>query len=357
MYTWTAPPCSARTLPKGVEMVVVMKPQATEEQKEHIRDTIRAFGCKPRDIQGDVITIICIIGDTLSLSTEQFEIIEGVDRVQRIQRPYKLVSREVQPHKTTFRVGDVQIGGDGITIIAGPCSIESYDQFLAAAQHARAAGAHIIRGGAFKPRTSPYSFQGLGEEGLKIMAKVSEETGLPSISEVMEPEMEPMVSRYVDMLQVGARNMQNYPLLNAVGNSSKPVMLKRGLSATIEEMLLAAEYILAAGNHKVVLCERGIRTFETWTRNTLDISAVPVLQKYTHLPVFIDPSHGTGNVDYVGPASRAAVAVGADGLMIEMHPRPERALSDGDQSLTPEALTALIPELQAVATAVNRTIG
>ena len=338
-------------------MVVVMKQQATEEQKEQIRDTIRALGCKPRDIQGDEITIICIIGETRSLSPEQFELMEGVDQVQRIQRPYKLVSREVQPHKTTFSVGNVLIGGENITIIAGPCSIESYDQFLEAAHHARAAGAHIIRGGAFKPRTSPYSFQGLGEEGLKIMARVSEETGLPTISEVMEPEMEPMVSEYVDMLQVGARNMQNYPLLNAVGHSPKPVMLKRGLSATIEEMLLAAEYILAAGNHKVVLCERGIRTFETWTRNTLDISAVPVLQKYTHLPIFIDPSHGTGNAEYVGPASRAGVAVGADGLMIEMHPRPERALSDGDQSLTPEALTALIPELRTVATAVNRTIG
>ncbi|MCY3714348.1 MAG: 3-deoxy-7-phosphoheptulonate synthase [Gemmatimonadetes bacterium] len=338
-------------------MVVVMKPQATEAQKEHVRETIRAFGCKPRDIQGDVITIICLIGNTLSLEPEQFEILEGVDRVQRIQRPYKLVSREVQPHKTRFQVGDVTVGGDGITIIAGPCSVESYEQFLAAAQHARAAGAHIIRGGAFKPRTSPYSFQGLGEEGLKIMARVSEETGLPTISEVMEPEMEPMVSEYVDMLQIGARNMQNYPLLNVVGHSSKPVMLKRGMSATLEEMLLAAEYILAAGNHNVVLCERGIRTFETWTRNTLDISAVPVLQKYTHLPVFIDPSHGTGNADFVGPAARAAVAVGADGLMIEMHPTPERALSDGDQSLTPEALTSLIPELQAVAAAVNRTIG
>ena len=337
-------------------MVIVMKPQATENQKEHVRDTIRAFGCKPRDIQGDAITIICLIGNTLSLEPEQFEILDGVDRVQRIQRPYKLVSREVQPHKTRFKVGNVTIGGDGITIIAGPCSVESYDQFVEAARHARSAGAHVIRGGAFKPRTSPYSFQGLGEEGLKIMARVSEETGLPTISEVMEPELEPMVSEYVDMLQVGARNMQNYPLLKAVGQSSRPVMLKRGMSATIEEMLLAAEYILAGGNHNVVLCERGIRTFETWTRNTLDISAVPVLQKYTHLPVFIDPSHGTGNADFVGPASRAAVAVGADGLMIEMHPSPERALSDGDQSLTPDAFTSLIPELRAVATAVNRTI-
>ncbi len=337
-------------------MVVVMKSQATENEKEQIRETIRALGCKPRDIQGDEITIICIIGETRSLSPDQFEIMDGVDQVQRIQRPYKLVSREVQPHKTTFKVGGLTIGGKNITVIAGPCSIESYDQFLESAQYAKDAGAHIVRGGAFKPRTSPYSFQGLGEDGLKIMARVSEEIGLPTISEVMEPEMEPMVSEYADILQIGARNMQNYPLLNAVGQSSKPVMLKRGLSATIEEMLLAAEYILAAGNHNVILCERGIRTFETWTRNTLDISAVPVLQKYTHLPVFVDPSHGTGNAEYVAPASRAAVAVGADGLMIEMHPKPERALSDGDQSLTPAAFNALIPELQTVASAVNRTI-
>ena len=337
-------------------MVVVMQPQATEEQKEHVRETIHALDCKSRDIQGDAITIICVIGNTLALTPEQFEILPGVDQVQRIQKPFKLVSREVQPHKTSFKVGDVTIGGNEITIISGPCSVESREQFRTAALAVKASGARIVRGGAFKPRTSPYSFQGLGEEGLKIMAEISEEIGLPTISEVMEPEMVPMVSEYIDILQIGARNMQNYPLLNAIGHSHRPAMLKRGLSATIEEMLLAAEYILAAGNHNVILCERGIRTFETWTRNTLDISAVPVLQKVTHLPVFIDPSHGTGYADYVAPVSRAAVAVGADGLMIEMHPTPERALSDGEQSLTPEALSALIPELRRVAQAVNRVI-
>lgn len=337
-------------------MVVVMQPQATEEQKEHVRETIHALDCKSRDIQGDAITIICVIGNTLALTPEQFEILPGVDQVQRIQKPFKLVSREVQPHKTSFKVGDVTIGGNEITIISGPCSVESREQFRTAAIAVKASGAQIVRGGAFKPRTSPYSFQGLGEEGLKIMAEISEEIGLPTISEVMEPEMVPMVSEYIDILQIGARNMQNYPLLNAIGHSHRPAMLKRGLSATIEEMLLAAEYILAGGNHKVILCERGIRTFETWTRNTLDISAVPVLQKVTHLPVFIDPSHGTGYADYVAPVSRAAVAVGADGLMIEMHPTPERALSDGEQSLTPEALSALIPELRRVAQAVNRVI-
>ena len=337
-------------------MVVVMQPQATEEQKEHVRETIHTLDCKSRDIQGDAITIICVIGNTLALTPEQFEILPGVDQVQRIQKPFKLVSREVQPHKTSFKVGDVTIGGNEITIISGPCSVESREQFRTAALAVKASGARIVRGGAFKPRTSPYSFQGLGEEGLKIMAEISEEIGLPTISEVMEPEMVPMVSEYIDILQIGARNMQNYPLLNAIGHSHRPAMLKRGLSATIEEMLLAAEYILAAGNHNVILCERGIRTFETWTRNTLDISAVPVLQKVTHLPVFIDPSHGTGYADYVAPVSRAAVAVGADGLMIEMHPTPERALSDGEQSLTPEALSALIPELRRVAQAVNRVI-
>jgi 3-deoxy-7-phosphoheptulonate synthase len=333
-----------------------MQPQATEEQKEHVRETIHALDCKSRDIQGDAITIICVIGNTLALTPEQFEILPGVDQVQRIQKPFKLVSREVQPHKTSFKVGDVTIGGNEITIISGPCSVESREQFRTAAIAVKASGAQIVRGGAFKPRTSPYSFQGLGEEGLKIMAEISEEIGLPTISEVMDPEMVPMVSEYIDILQIGARNMQNYPLLNAIGHSHRPAMLKRGLSATIEEMLLAAEYILAGGNHKVILCERGIRTFETWTRNTLDISAVPVLQKVTHLPVFIDPSHGTGYADYVAPVSRAAVAVGADGLMIEMHPTPERALSDGEQSLTPEALSALIPELRRVAQAVNRVI-
>jgi len=337
-------------------MVVVMQPQATEEQKEHVRETIHTLDCKSRDIQGDAITIICVIGNTLALTPEQFEILPGVDQVQRIQKPFKLVSREVQPHKTSFKVGDVTIGGNEITIISGPCSVESREQFRTAALAVKASGARIVRGGAFKPRTSPYSFQGLGEEGLKIMAEISEEIGLPTISEVMEPEMVPMVSEYIDILQIGARNMQNYPLLNAIGHSHRPAMLKRGLSATIEEMLLAAEYILAGGNHNVILCERGIRTFETWTRNTLDISAVPVLQKVTHLPVFIDPSHGTGYADYVAPVSRAAVAVGADGLMIEMHPTPERALSDGEQSLTPEALSALIPELRRVARAVNRVI-
>jgi 3-deoxy-7-phosphoheptulonate synthase len=337
-------------------MVVVMNPHATEEQKEHVREAIRAVGCEPRDIKGAEITIICLIGETRGLQPEQFEVMPGVDQVQRIQRPFKLVSREVQAQNTVFRVGDVQIGGDAVVVIAGPCSVESLDQFRASAHAVKEAGGRMLRGGAFKPRTSPYSFQGMGEAGLKIMKQVSEETGLPTISEVMEPELVPMVSEYVDVLQVGARNMQNYPLLNAVGKSHKPVMLKRGLSAKLEEMLLAAEYILAGGNHHVILCERGIRTFETWTRNTLDISAVPVLKRFTHLPVFIDPSQATGHAEYVNSASLASVAAGADGLIIEMHPNPERALSDGEQSITPAAFHALMPQLRAVARAVNRSL-
>ena len=337
-------------------MVVVMEPHATTEQKDHVRETIRALGCKPRDIQGEEITIICLIGNTRGLQPDQLEMLPGVDQVQRIQRPFKLVSREVQPHNSTFKIDGLSIGGNGVMVIAGPCSVESMEQFRETANAVKAAGAKMLRGGAFKPRSSPYSFQGLGEEGLKIMARVSEETGLPTISEVMEPELVPLVSKYVDMLQIGARNMQNYPLLTAAGKSHRPVMLKRGISATIEEVLLAAEYILAGGNQHVILCERGIRTFEPWTRNTLDVCAVPVLKHYTHLPVFIDPSHGTGNTAYVSAAALASVAAGADGLMIEVHPNPERALSDGEQSLTPEAFNTLMPQIIAVAEAVGRKV-
>lgn len=335
-------------------MVVVMEPHATEVQKEYVRETIRALGCKPRDIQGEEITIICLIGNTRGLTPEQLEMLPGVDRVQRIQRPFKLVSREVQPYNTTFQVDGVTIGGNEVVVVAGPCSVESKAQFLENALAVKAAGGRMLRGGAFKPRTSPYSFQGLGEEGLKIIAEVSERTGLPTISEVMEPSRVPLVAQYVDVLQIGARNMQNYPLLTAAGQSHRPVMLKRGLSATLEEMLLAAEYIMAAGNHNVILCERGIRTFETWTRNTLDISAVPVLKRYTHLPVFVDPSHATGHAEYVAAASCASVAAGADGLIIEVHPNPERAVSDGEQSITPAAFAELMPKLRAIAKAVDR---
>ncbi|MBI4552486.1 MAG: 3-deoxy-7-phosphoheptulonate synthase [Candidatus Latescibacteria bacterium] len=336
-------------------MVVVMHPQATEAQKEHVRETIRALGCTPRDVQGEEVTIICLIGNTRGLQPEQLEIIPGVDRVQRIQRPFKLVSREVQPSDSIIQVDGVEIGGHEVVVFAGPCSVESKKQLMETAHAVQKAGAKILRGGAFKPRTSPYSFQGLGIEGLKIMAEVKKETGLPVITEVMSPEMVPVVAEYADILQIGARNMQNYPLLMVVGKSHRPVMLKRGLSATIEEMLLAAEYVLAGGNHQVILCERGIRTFETWTRNTLDISAVPVLKRYSHLPVFIDPSQATGHAEYVSAVSCAAVAAGADGLIIEVHPNPEKALSDGEQSIRPEVFAELMPQLRAVAQAIGRT--
>lgn len=337
-------------------MVVVMESQATDEQKNHVRETIQALGCETRDIQGEEITVICLIGNTRALQTEQFEMLPGVDHVQRIQRPFKLVSREVQPEKSSFDVKGVTVGGSDVVVIAGPCSVESREQFQTVARAIQKSGANMIRGGAFKPRTSPYSFQGMGEEGLKIMAEVSEETGLPTISEVMQVDTVSMVADYVDILQIGARNMQNYPLLTAIGKSRRPAMLKRGLSATFEEMLLAAEYILAGGNEHVILCERGIRTFETWTRNTLDISAVPVLQDYSHLPVFIDPSHGVGIANYVGPVAKAAIAAGADGLILEVHPDPEKAVSDGEQSLTPAAFDELMPQLKAVAKAIGRDI-
>ena len=337
-------------------MVVVMESQATDEQKNHVRETVQALGCETRDIQGEEITVICLIGNTRALQTEQFEMLPGVDHVQRIQRPFKLVSREVQPEKSSFDVKGVTVGGSDVVVIAGPCSVESREQFQTVAHAVKKSGAKMIRGGAFKPRTSPYSFQGMGEEGLKIMAGVREETGLPTISEVMQVDTVSMVADHVDILQIGARNMQNYPLLTAIGKSRRPAMLKRGLSATFEEMLLAAEYILAGGNEHVILCERGIRTFETWTRNTLDISAVPLLQDYSHLPVFIDPSHGVGIANYVGPLAKAAVAAGADGLILEVHPDPEKAVSDGEQSLTPAAFDELMPQIRAVAKAVGRDI-
>ena len=356
MSIWARLRVCARIWQKEDKMVVVMEPHATEDQKQHVRETIQSLGCETRDIQGAEITIICLIGNTRALQTEQFEMLPGVDQVQRIQRPFKLVSREVQPGKSSFDVKGVTVGGSDVVVIAGPCAVESREQFQEVAYAIKESGAKMIRGGAFKPRTSPYSFQGMGEEGLKIMADVSQETGLPTISEVMQVDTVPMVAEYVNILQIGARNMQNYPLLTAIGKSRRPAMLKRGLSATFEEMLLAAEYIMAGGNEHVILCERGIRTFETWTRNTLDISAVPVLQSYSHLPVFIDPSHGVGHSEYVGPVARAAVAAGADGLIIEVHQDPEKAVSDGEQSLTPAAFNELMPQLGAVANAIGRNI-
>jgi 3-deoxy-7-phosphoheptulonate synthase len=273
-----------------------------------------------------------------------------------VARPFKRASRDFHPQDTVVPINGVQVGGEQVIVMAGPCAVESEEQLLESARAVKEAGAHVLRGGAFKPRTSPYSFQGLGEKGLRLLAQARAETGLPIVTEVMEPQTVPLVTTFADILQVGARNMQNYALLHAVGEAQRPVLLKRGMMSTIEELLMAAEYILSHGNNRVMLCERGIRTFETYTRNTLDISAVPMLKRLTHLPVVVDPSHGTGKWELVEPMARAAVAAGADGLMIEVHPHPEEALSDGAQSLKPERFAALMQSLRPIAEAVGRTL-
>jgi 3-deoxy-7-phosphoheptulonate synthase len=280
----------------------------------------------------------------------------GVERLVPVLKPFKVASREFQPDNTTFKIGDIEIGGKELVIMAGPCSVESRSQIIETAWAVKEAGAHILRGGAFKPRSSPYAFQGLGEEGLKYLAEAREETGLPIITEVMEPAMVPLVSEYADILQIGARNMQNYALLHAVGKSQQPVLLKRGMSSFIEEWLMCAEYILSHGNTRVMLCERGIRTFETYTRNTFDINAIAVAKQMSHLPVIADPSHATGHWEYVAAAAKASVAAGADGVILEVHPRPDEALSDGMQSLKPEKFARLVVDMRRVAEAVDREI-
>lgn len=335
-------------------MIVVMKQGATRAQIVNVVARIEQLGCRVHISEGKERTIIGLIGNGRSLDLEPIGRLEGVERMVPILRPFKLASRDFQPQDTVVSVNGVTIGGKQLVVMAGPCAVESYDQLLEAAQAVKDAGARMLRGGAFKPRTSPYSFQGLGEEGLRFLAAVREQTGLPVVTEVMTPEQVPLVTIYADVLQIGARNMQNYALLHAVGEAQRPVLLKRGLMSTIEEFLMAAEYILSHGNNRVILCERGIRTFETYTRNTLDISAVPLLKQLSHLPVVVDPSHGTGKWELVGAMSKAAVAAGADGLLIEVHPHPSQALSDGAQSLKPEAFAQLMAELRAVAQAVGR---
>jgi 3-deoxy-7-phosphoheptulonate synthase len=297
-----------------------------------------------------------VIGNGRPIDREQLERLSGVERTVPVLRPFKLASREFHPQNTVFELGGVTFGGADVVIMAGPCSVESREQVLATARAVKDAGAKVLRGGAFKPRTSPYSFQGLGEEGLRYLSEARDETGLLVITEVMEPEKVPLVAAYADILQIGARSMQNYALLHAVGESQKPVMLKRGMMSTIEELLMSAEYILSHGNERVMVCERGIRTFEPYTRNTLDVSAVPLLKNLTHLPVIADPSHGTGKWELVAPMSRAAVAAGADGLIIEVHPRPEEALSDGAQSLKPKRFSELMASLASIAAVVDRTV-
>jgi 3-deoxy-7-phosphoheptulonate synthase len=336
-------------------MLVVMKADAGRVEVDAVKARVREMGFTPNEIPGPTRVAIGITGNEGPLDPGAFMDLAGVAEAVPISRPWKLVSREVKPDDTLVRPGGGPgvFGGGRFGVIAGPCAVEGREQLLLAARAVKAGGAHFLRGGAFKPRTSPYSFQGLKEEGLKLLVEAREETGLPVVTEVMDTRDVEMVSRYADVLQVGARNMQNFSLLEAVGDQPRPVMLKRGLSATIQEFLMAAEYILKQGNYNVILCERGIRTFETMTRNTMDLGSIPLIKRLTHLPIIIDPSHGTGDRLSVPALARAAVALGADGLMVEVHPNPAQALSDGPQSLTPPAFVELMASLRAVAAAVG----
>lgn len=335
-------------------MIVVMREDATQEDIERISEFIRGLGLDVHISKGAERTIIGIIGDRRIVADKPIEMMNGVEKTILIAEPYKLASRSFKPEPTIVKVGDVEIGGEEIVLIAGPCAVESREQVFQTAEAVKKGGGQILRGGAFKPRTSPYSFQGLGEEGLKILAEARERTGLRIVTEVMRTDHIDVVAEYADILQIGARNMQNFHLLREAGKTKKPVMLKRGLSATIEEWLNAAEYIMNEGNFNVILCERGIRTFETQTRNTLDLSAVPLIKRLSHLPIIVDPSHGTGKWRLVAPMSRAAIAAGADGLMIEVHPNPKEACSDGPQSLNLENFFELTWEIKKIAEIMGR---
>jgi len=337
-------------------MIIVMKHNATTGEISAVVSQIETFGYRTHLSQGTERTIIGVVGDDRPLENHQFELLAGVEKVVRILQPFKLAGRDFHPENTIVQVRGIPIGGPQIVVIAGPCAVESRSQILETAQAVKEAGATILRGGAYKPRTSPYSFQGLGEDGLELLAEARELTGLPIITEVMSPEAVPTVGRYTDIFQIGARNMQNYALLQAVGKTHTPVFLKRGMMNTVQEWLMSAEYVLSGGNYQVMLCERGIRTFETATRNTLDINAIPLLKQWTHLPVFADPSHGTGKWELVAPTARACIAAGADGLIIEVHPHPEQALSDGAQSLKPERFTELMADLRRLAPAIGRVL-
>lgn len=337
-------------------MIIVMRQNATREEIENVETKLTELGFKTHPIIGEVKTVIGAIGDKRLLNAHAISTMPGIESLVPIMKPYKLAGRELKPEPTIVDVGGVKIGGDEIVVMAGPCAIENREKFLEIAAMVKAAGAKILRGGAFKPRTSPYSFQGLEEEGLKIMAEARETTGMKIVTEVVDTRDVEMVASYVDMIQVGARNMQNFRLLHEVGMSSKPVLLKRGLAATIEEWLMAAEYIMAAGNNDIILCERGIRTYETSTRNTIDMSAIPVVKELSHLPIIVDPSHAAGNWKYVGALSKGAIATGADGLIIEVHQDPPNALSDGPQSLRPAKFAQLMKEFSLVAKAVGRAM-
>lgn len=338
-------------------MIIVMKGTATEENLQHVIHTIEELGYQSHVIRGTQRSVIGAVGDERGKARLQsLEAMDGVESVVPILQPFKLASREFKSTKTIVRIRDVEIGGDRLPVVAGPCSVESEDQILDTAKAVKEAGASILRGGAFKPRTSPYAFQGLGEEGLRLLAAAREETGLAIVTEVLKPEDVDLVAETADMLQIGARNMQNFALLKRAGEVKKPVLLKRGISSTIQEFLMAAEYILSEGNYDVVLCERGIRTFETATRFTLDLNAIPVIKKLSHLPIIVDPSHGTGHWEYVTAMAKAGIACGADGLMIEVHMRPEVAFSDGIQSLKPTMFRQLMQEIAPFVQAAGRRL-
>jgi len=337
-------------------MIIVMSKNATEEQINNVEQKLTELGFKTHPIIGEVKTVIGVIGDKRNLNTHSISIMPGVEDIVPIMKPYKLIGRELKDTPTIVEIGDVKIGGEKIVVIAGPCAIENEEDFINVAFKVKEAGAVIIRGGAYKPRTSPYSFQGLEEDGLKIMAAARAATGLKMVTEVVDTRDIELVAKYTDIIQIGARNMQNFRLLKEAGISGKPVLLKRGMSATIEEWLMAAEYICAEGNTNIILCERGIRTFETATRNTIDLSAIPVVKELSHLPIIVDPSHGTGSWKYVKPISKGAIATGADGLIIEVHSDPYNALCDGPQSLKPDRFAQLMKELEPVANAVGRKL-
>ena len=337
-------------------MIIVLKPEATEAQIKHIVTKVKSIGLKPMISRGVERTIIGVIGEEDLLRVQPLEVFPGVEKVMPILAPYKLVSREFKPADTVVDVSGVKIGGKKLAVLAGPCAVENFELLLSIARSVKKAGASILRGGAFKPRTSPYSFQGLGEEGLKFLAEAKKRTGLPVITELMDLRDLEIVERHADVIQIGARNMQNFDLLKEVGRAKKPVLLKRGMSATIKDWLLSAEYILQNGNFNVILCERGIRTFETESRFTLDMTAVPIIKNLSHLPVVVDPSHATGKWGLVSSMAKSAVAAGADGLLIEVHSKPEEALCDGPQSMLPEKFAKLMVELRRVARAVGREL-
>ncbi len=337
-------------------MIIVLKPRTKQQEIDHVVNLIKSKGLDTHIVEGSEMTIIGCIGDTTRIDSKLFEVNPFVDKVMHVQEPYKLANRAFHPEESIVDVSGVKVGGGSLAMIAGPCSVESTEQVLEIALAAKASGANLLRGGAFKPRTSPYSFQGLGLEGLDILCEVKKETGLPIVTELMSPEHLELFNEKVDLIQIGARNMQNFDLLKQLGQLDRPILLKRGLNATYEEWIMSAEYIMASGNENVILCERGIRTFENYTRNTLDLQSIPVLRKLTHLPVIVDPSHAGGKWWLVDAMSRAAIAAGADGLMVEVHNNPECALCDGAQSLKPEKYDELFRDVAQIAKVLGKTV-